>query len=368
MSDKCVPTINALTRYAMDRIELVRDGFEDYLTSGVLDNKPLEKTKANGFFEDILHLHTQVKSLNQPSRKEPWPKSQIALNKFVKQWEGEGGIIGAAVAKLEFHVLLCEFHVKKAWSKSFQPKFESSFHWNSTYASLCGWLSAESQETFDEIYEILKEKVQAEGVIRGGSAKVDAALKYLKGWYSEGVMWARFGRMFDHNEMETNNLLERWWGTLKYTEFGGRRNKSAFRLFLTVAGNGTADGESGTPIGRLWDQETQGKDAHCFMHCVAVVLCPCVLVFPSLLSTGKKKRRKDLPQQTRNNAMYLPSVWQVAYETDRLQSYLRNQGNFTFAVGGCGGTLLLAPWYAPLPYTDPSRMCSRCARFATMAT
>ena len=72
-------------------------------------------------------------------------------------------------------------------------------------------------------------------------------------------MWARYGRMFDHSEMETNNLVERWWGILQYTDCGGTRNKSAIRLFEMLCGDGTLDGEAGTPIGRKYEYETQGR-------------------------------------------------------------------------------------------------------------
>eukprot|EP00058_Branchiostoma_floridae_P001717 XP_002587205.1 hypothetical protein BRAFLDRAFT_102090 [Branchiostoma floridae] len=103
-------------------------------------------------------------------------------------------------------LLLCWFHVKKAWTENLLPKLEG--------------------EMAAEVYEKTYEKVQQ-------------VTKYPRGWDCDEWrdMWVRAGRRFPHGDTDTTNLVERHWELIKYTTLNGRANHRLDVLMDALVGN-----------------------------------------------------------------------------------------------------------------------------------
>lgn len=73
------------------------------------------------------------------------------------------------------------------------------------------------------------------------------------GWVGETCAWRDkwplFRRAFRHGDVNTTNLIERTWQTLKYSDFGRKVNKLLHDLIIAIVGSATGDGFHGkTPL------------------------------------------------------------------------------------------------------------------------
>ncbi|XP_076845646.1 uncharacterized protein LOC143490946 [Brachyhypopomus gauderio] len=68
-----------------------------------------------------------------------------------------------------------------------------------------------------------------------GSAHVSTYLKTQ--WISCGELWSSFGRLFNHENSETNNKAERFFLTMKYQFLKGNANRRIDQLLCLLCGN-----------------------------------------------------------------------------------------------------------------------------------
>ncbi|XP_024531422.1 uncharacterized protein LOC112346522 isoform X1 [Selaginella moellendorffii] len=128
-------------------------------------------------------------------------------------------------------LLLCWFCVKRAWVENLLPQVASEMR-KDVYRQLDGMMMAPSEADFDNLWNKFKEDY-------GGFKEI---VDYLEmGWLGSHCAWRRiwptFGRLFEHGNVETINIVSYLWLFIKYSLFGGRMNQSNCDLLLALVGS-----------------------------------------------------------------------------------------------------------------------------------
>ncbi|XP_066298926.1 uncharacterized protein [Branchiostoma lanceolatum] len=126
------------------------------------------------------------------------------------------------------HLLLCWFHVKKAWTENLLPKLEGQMAAD-VYEKLCGLMMHPTWQGFEENLEQFYSEFE----------NAQQVTKYMRGWDCDEwrSMWVCAGRMFPHGDTDTTNLVERHWELIKYTTLNGRANHRLDVLMDALIGN-----------------------------------------------------------------------------------------------------------------------------------
>jgi hypothetical protein len=135
------------------------------------------------------------------------------------------------------HLLLCNFHTKKAWVDNLLPKVGEN-EIDDLYKAMCTLMDAESKIEIEENYNTFKEDYGHLAVV----------MRYVDvGWAGQNcycrTMWTRFGRLFPHEFVDTTNLVERMWHFIKYTLLRRKFNRRLDELVLSIIGDPSLNGE-----------------------------------------------------------------------------------------------------------------------------
>jgi hypothetical protein len=137
-------------------------------------------------------------------------------------------------------VLLCHFHVMKAWSENLLTKVPNEDK-DRVWRALHVLMLCPSEDHFDE--NLRRFCVQFQ--------HIPTFAKYvISGW--AGIhcpwrrLWPRFGRLFAYGGMDTTNHVERHWELIKYTLLQGKVNRSLRDLIVAIVGSA----KDGTRVGQ----------------------------------------------------------------------------------------------------------------------
>ncbi|KAI5064240.1 hypothetical protein GOP47_0020910 [Adiantum capillus-veneris] len=135
----------------------------------------------------------------------------------------------AATSRMQSFAMLV--HVKKAWDENLLPQVPKDKH-DDVYNCLSNLMHATREDIFDARYDELLQVYQAHENIRW----------YVSiGWCGSTCMWRsrwpRFGRLFQHGNEDTKNLVEQLWQYVKYTLLNAKINKSLLVLFNALVGD-----------------------------------------------------------------------------------------------------------------------------------
>ena len=128
------------------------------------------------------------------------------------------------------HLLLCWFHVKKAWIEHLIPKVIEAKR-NHLYNAMCELLECLREEDFNKKYEDFKLKYADEKSVLTYVATGWAGVECI--WR---CMWPRYSRLYQHGYMNTTNLVERLWHYIKYTLLRKKVNRRLDTLVWAIIG------------------------------------------------------------------------------------------------------------------------------------
>ena len=81
------------------------------------------------------------------------------------------------------------------------------------------------------------------------------------GWCGPYCMWRarwrRFGRLFNHGNVDTTNLVERLWQYIKYTLLDARINRSILELLHALVGDSKTGDRIGGTLLRFFQQKQE---------------------------------------------------------------------------------------------------------------
>ena len=161
--------------------------------------------------------------------------SLLAIQKIVDEdkycWRDE--LVGTE--QIAGRLLLCRFHVMKAWSENLLTRVPLHLKKN-VWQSLYTLMHCSSEITFDyELERFYDEFKDIEGVV----------IYIQSGWANHGVpwrsMWPTWGRLFRYGGMDTTNHVERHWEWIKYSLLGAKVNRKLRDLVMAIIGS-AADG------------------------------------------------------------------------------------------------------------------------------
>ena len=152
---------------------------------------------------------------------------QNVVQNDVLCWTYEDG----AKVQIGARVLLCHFHVMKAWSENLLtsiPNEDKDRVWRALHVlMLCP-----NESHFDE--NLRNFCVEFQHIPR-------FAIYINSGWAGINVpwrrLWPRFGRLFAYGGMDTTNHVERHWELIKYTLLQGKVNRSLRDLIVAIVGS-----------------------------------------------------------------------------------------------------------------------------------
>ncbi|KAI5059584.1 hypothetical protein GOP47_0025903 [Adiantum capillus-veneris] len=132
-----------------------------------------------------------------------------------------------------------EWMLQKAWVENLLPQVPKDKR-DDVYNRMSNLMHATSEDIFDARCDELLQVYQAHENIR----------RYVStGWCGKTCMWRsrwpRFGRLFQHGNVDTTNLVERLWQYVKYTLLNAQINRSLLVLLNALVG----DSVHGTYIG-----------------------------------------------------------------------------------------------------------------------
>ncbi|XP_024400655.1 uncharacterized protein [Physcomitrium patens] len=132
-------------------------------------------------------------------------------------------------------ILLCHFHVMKAWSENLLTRV-SIMDKDKLWRALHILMHCPQEEHFNLNLQKFYEDF---GHIPGVKDYIQ------KGWAGETTpwrkLWPRFGRLFAYGGIDTTNHVERHWEWIKYTLLQGKVNRSLRDLIVAIVGS-AADG------------------------------------------------------------------------------------------------------------------------------
>ena len=108
------------------------------------------------------------------------------------------------------------------------------------YMEMSNLMQSVTEEDFVGRYEMLLQRYASHQNI----------IRYVtNGWCGQHCMWRKrwpkFGRLFNHGNVDTTNLVERLWQYIKYTLLEARINRSIVELLHALVG----DSKSGNRMG-----------------------------------------------------------------------------------------------------------------------
>jgi hypothetical protein len=170
-------------------------------------------------------------------------------------WENRS--IGGTQTKCK--LLLCWFHVKKAWTENLLPKVKEEKR-SELYAWMDRLMFCNSELQFNATYESFKKTYDKE----------PAVLQYVAtGWAGLDIawrsMWPLYNHKFQHGYVNTTNLVERLSCYVKYTLLKGEVNKRLDVLIWGIVGrpgetwNKYGGGDLLTHYGHVQDISASGK-------------------------------------------------------------------------------------------------------------
>lgn len=81
------------------------------------------------------------------------------------------------------------------------------------------------------------------------------------GWCGANCMWRKrwpkFGRLFNHGNVDTTNLVERLWQYIKYTLLEARINRSIVELLHALVGDSKTGNRMGGTLLRFFKQKQE---------------------------------------------------------------------------------------------------------------
>jgi hypothetical protein len=180
---------------------------------------------------------------------------QKIVNNDVHCWTYEGG------KKLQTggRVLLCHFHVMKAWSENLLTRIPNEDK-DRVWRALHVLMLCPSEIHFDENLRRFCVEFQ----------HIPTFATYINsGWAGINVpwrrLWPRFGRLFSYGGMDTTNHIERHWELIKYTLLHGKVNRSLRDLIVAIIGSA----KDGTRLGQptLLSQFKMTQRISKFLNC-----------------------------------------------------------------------------------------------------
>ena len=95
-------------------------------------------------------------------------------------------------------------------------------------------------------------------------------LRYVtNGWCGRDCMWRRrwpkFGRLFNHGNVDTTNLVERLWQYIKYTLLNAQINRSLVDLLHALVGDSTSGTSMGGTLLEFFKQKQEIGNDFCFI-------------------------------------------------------------------------------------------------------
>ena len=133
--------------------------------------------------------------------------------------------------QVDENVLLCHFHIMKAWSRNLLTRVLATDKDN-IWRALHFLMHCPQEQQFDKNLKRFNENFQY----------VPNMGNYIKkGWAGEDVpwrrLWPRFGRLFTYEDMDTTNHIERHWEWIKYTLLQGKVNRALRVLIVAIVGS-----------------------------------------------------------------------------------------------------------------------------------
>lgn len=137
-------------------------------------------------------------------------------------------------------VLLCHFHVMKAWSENLLTRVPMADK-DRVWQALNVLMHCPDETHFDENLRRFAEEF----------AHIPSFGPYIfTGWAGSNVpwkrLWPKFGRLFSYGGMDTTNHVERHWELIKYTLLQGKVNRSLRDLIVAIVGSA----KDGTRVGQ----------------------------------------------------------------------------------------------------------------------
>jgi hypothetical protein len=141
----------------------------------------LTMTKVFEVLEDI-----RPNAIVIDKNKTEYDSYKVVIEKDPHCWEH--GVVGGT--QIKYHLLLSNFHTKKAWVENLLPKVSENER-DDLYKAMCTLMDAESKIEFEENYNTFKENY----------GHLAAVMRYVDvGWAGQNcycrTMWTRFGRLF----------------------------------------------------------------------------------------------------------------------------------------------------------------------------
>jgi hypothetical protein len=161
---------------------------------------------------------------------------QSVVSNDANCWTIENG----AKTQIGGRVLLCHFHVMKAWSENLLTKVPNEDK-DRVWRALHVLMLCPSEDHFDE--NLGRFCVEFQHI-------PTFALYVNSGWAGLNCswrrLWPRFGRLFAYGGMDTTNHVERHWELIKYTLLQGKVNRSLRDLIVAIVGSAN----DGTRVGQ----------------------------------------------------------------------------------------------------------------------
>ena len=153
------------------------------------------------------------------------------VGKDIHCWRVENG----EKFQVSGNVLLCHFHVIKAWSENLLtrvPAIDKDNIWRALHFLMHCLQEQQFDKNLKRFYERFQYILNVRDYIEKGWAGEDVSWKRL---------WPRLGRLFTYGGMDTTNYIERHWEWIKYTLLQKKVNRALRDLIVAIVGN-AADG------------------------------------------------------------------------------------------------------------------------------
>ena len=162
-----------------------------------------------------------------------------SINTVVRSDEHCWSIENGEKVQVAGKVLLCHFHVMKAWSENLLTRVPIPEK-NKLWIALHVLMHCSKEEHFEENLKKLYEDFQ----------HIPSVAEYMEaGWAGRRVqwrnLWPRFGRLFAYGGMDTTNHIERHWEWIKYSLLQAKVNRALRDLIIAIVGSA----EDGSRIG-----------------------------------------------------------------------------------------------------------------------
>lgn len=120
------------------------------------------------------------------------------------------------------------------------------------YTSLSNLMHCVTEEDFEGRFQELLVRYSAHQNI----------VRYItNGWCGHNCMWRtrwpKFGRLFNHGNVDTTNLVERLWQYIKYTLLDARINRSILELLHSIVGDSKSESRIGGTLLRFFRQKQE---------------------------------------------------------------------------------------------------------------